>query len=204
MKNKLLIILGLLAISALVMVMPVAGIEASSTITGNITTAVISITTHGGITDLPLVPLATNSNATGITLDVTCNYPGWTVTAYDNLDKGIPTTGVDKPPTTRGKMANATTAGDYIAGAGQSNLTAALQIIGTTSPSGYYHATGIGSLPTVAGNRLSVYTGDYTYLGAGTFNAIPIEVQQQVAVNDPILASGHVYKIIVTFEALIP
>lgn len=184
------------------MVGPVAAVDATSTITGNISSYIDLTVTKSAITDWAFV-YGNNVNTSDVELRLVCNYPHWTIKAYDNLDT---VDSVAKPASTLGKMAEALKASPYTwrDGAGYPNLTAPMQIAGTDSPSGYYTSDGLGPLPIVDGGRLGVYTGASTYLGAGTFANMPIRIEQAVSYDDPVLASGYVYKIIVTFVASLP
>jgi hypothetical protein len=206
MKTKLLVILCVMVFAGAIMVGPVAGDSAISVISGNITGQYISITEAGTIANWVFVQ-GGNSNTTDITLGVTCNVPGWTVKAYDNLD--VPSGGSGaKPLTTRGRMAqaNSLAPGNYEQGANKPNLSSPLEIAGTSSPLGNYTAIGLDKLPTDSAGtlRLPVYQGASDYLGAGIFTSMPIRIDQPISYIDPVLANGQVYKIIVTFEALIP
>jgi hypothetical protein len=204
MKTKLLIIVCVMIFAGAAMVGPVAAVDATSTITGNISSYIDLTVTKSAISDWGFA-YGNNVNTSDVELQLVCNYPGWTIKAYDNLDV---VDSVAKPTTSRGKMAEALKASPYTwrAGSGKPNLTHQMEIAGTDSPSGYYFADGLGPLPLEGGtpDRLPVYHGANTYLGAGTFTQMPIRIEQEVTYDDPVLASGYVYKMIVTFVALIP
>ena len=198
MKTKLLVILCVLIFAGAAMVGPVAGATGISTITGNITSVMQLTVTNGAgspggdITNWAL-GLDSNINSTDVRLHVFCNYPGWAVTVNDSLD-------ASKPSTSRGKMAQSN-AGVYT---GYYNLSTPMSITGTDSPNGYYTQSG-GPLNTVdPGVPHSLYGGNTGYLGAGDFTLMPLTIQQTVIFADPVLPSGQLYRIVVTFVGSLP
>ena len=56
----------------------------------------------------------------------------------------------------------------------------------------------------VTDTPVTLYRGASGYLGAGDFTLMPIIIQQQVIYSDPVLESGDVYRIVVTFVGSLP
>jgi hypothetical protein len=193
MKTKLLVILSVMIFVGVVMVGPVTGATDQSTITGNIS-SFIDLKVDGNINNWALGQ-GVNINTTSITLNVTCNNPNWLVTVFDALDTAG---GNPKNITTRGKMAEATSAGAYV---GEYNLTTPMVIAGSTNAS---HYTGYSKSLNTAGTPEQIYLAHSDFTGAGIFDLMPIEIDQTVISADPVLPSTYIYKIIVTFVASLP
>lgn len=194
MKTKLLIILCTMIFAGAVMVGPVAAVDAKSPITGNISSYIALTVTGTGISNWPLALGPTpNVNTSDVTLLLVCNYPGWTISALDAMD----TAGRAKPAGSEGKMAESS-GGNYILP--DYYLETPMSILGTTSATHYTADTE----KSLTGSPQLIYTGVNAATGVGTFSNMPIQVSQIVTTNDAVLASGELYKIIVTFTALIP
>jgi hypothetical protein len=183
MKTKLLIIAGLLVIAFAAMIAPVMA-GSTATITGNVAKT-ITVNVNGTITDWPLTSGITNTNSTSVTLDVSSNSPGWVVSIKDALDGGKPSAGhlVDYTGSTYGTVALGSALG--ISSASVTGLTG-------------------GSVAALSGSDSTIETGASDYTGAGTFTATPLTFSQLVAITDPVLESGHTYRIIVTFTGTTP
>jgi hypothetical protein len=194
MKTKLLVVLGVLVLSAWTMINPVMAVDAQSTITANISSVISIEVTGAGITAWPLF-VGTNTNTTDVKLHVNCNNPPWLVTAVDALD---PAGGNPKNTTTRGKMAQSTSSGAYV---GDYNLTTTMGVAGADITNASFVGTA-GSLST-SGVPLNIYQGNPGFIGAGNFGDMPITITQVRLYTDPALPSGDLYKIVVTFTASI-
>jgi hypothetical protein len=161
----------------------------TSTITANITQE-LAIVVTGNINNWNLVQGSSNHNANSITLHLTSNYPSWQIAVNDSLDNS-------KPPTSRGKMA------EYIPGSTSYNvvknynLSNPMQLTGTLDPV-HYDAYGPVTLETTTPQ---LYTGHTDYTGAGDFTGMPVIIDQTVVYADPVLDSGEIYRIVVTFIA---
>jgi hypothetical protein len=195
MKTKLLVILCVMIFAGAVMVGPVAADTKQTTITGNISST-MSLVVNGAITDWNLV-YPGDQKVNIVTLNVTSNYPGWTVTVNDSLDSAG---GNPKNITTRGKMAQSNSGGAYV---GENNLTTAMQIQSTST----IHYTGNGALISLGtvdpGVPILIYTGDQGYLSAGNFDPMALTIAQPIQYADRGLPPGDKYKIILTFVATI-
>jgi hypothetical protein len=197
MKTKLLIILCVMIFAGAVMVGPVAAVDAKSPITGNISSYIALTVTGTGISNWPLALGPTpNVNTSNVTLLLVCNYPGWTISALDAMDT---VTNV-KPVGSVGRMAESNAIGEYVAP--NYYLETPMKILGTTHPSNVQYTA--STEKSLTGSPQLIYTGDIAATGVGTFSDMPIKVTQLVTTNDAVLASGELYKIIVTFTALIP
>jgi hypothetical protein len=198
MKTKLLIILIL---AGAAMVGPVAAVDATSTITGNITPYISLAVTGGSISGWSFVT-GPNTNSSTVTLLLTCNYPGWTITAADALNPGV--SAPAKPTGSRGAMAQSLASGEYKITDPHYWLHTNMGITGTSS-AGQYTADGAPpQLLNSDGTALGIYHGEVLPTGTGTFANMPIEINQLVTVADSVLPTDNLYKIIVTFTALIP
>jgi hypothetical protein len=192
MKTKVLILVGILIIAFAAVVAPaMAAGTGIATITGN-PAKTISLTVNGGTIGLNLDPTAPQpiTDSTTATLDVSSNSPGWTVSVKDALDGSKPSAG---------KMVNYTTASSTY---GTLALGSALNV-GSASyvsaPNGF-----VGTSHDLTGSDQAIETGASDTTAANSFTATALTFKQTVVITDPVLPSGQVYRIIVTFTGSTP
>ena len=198
MKTKLLVILCVMILAGACMVGPVAAVTDTSTITGNITPYISLEVTTDTIAGWAFVT-GVNTNTTDVRLQLVCNYPQWTITAADALN----TDGNAKPSESRGKMAQSDVDGHYVISDPHFYLHNNLGITGQ-SVSNQYTAAGGSRLLTDDGSPLQIYTGENHPSGTGTFSNMRSDISQEIVVADSVLPADNLYKIIVTFTALVP
>jgi len=191
MKKNLLVIISLVVVMSAVMVVPVVAAETgTSTITGNPGAAIAITVTGSGISNWALVAGQTNTDTSSVGLTVSSNKVGWTVSVKDAMDPD--TTPAPKTTGTAGRMTEWTESSSTW---GASSLAAAMHVTGATVDT---KTTG-GVERTLTGSDQTIETG----LAEVSSQSMGITIGQTVAYTDPILPSGKVYRIIVTFTGAV-
>ena len=185
MKTKLFLIVGFLIIVSVMMVAPVAALEAKTAVSGT-----LAKTVSLGVAETGTIILTPGSTTTLLlTLSASQNCAG-TITAVD------PMTPI-KSPDTNGHMANWTIAGD-----------GAYPDIVTQGPN---PATKLTAKMTLQGASAGVYTAEglivnlgsvhtlYTISGGGSNGALGATFSQFTALTDTPLPGTNIYRIPVSF-----
>jgi len=180
MKTKLILLLSVLVIASVVIVLPVSAAGNIANITGN-PVNYISIYETGDITNWNLIQDSLNVNTSSCTLNVTTNRIGWTVGVHDALDGG------KTQPGHMEQWDGVSYGSKYLQNA---------MVMDSVPLVGSYTTTPV----TLNGTSQVIWTGVNGLGGTGSWDPIPITIEQQVVHADESLPSS-VYRIIVTFTA---
>ncbi len=149
----------------------------------SVSASTISVDVSGNIDNMAFNPGQTNMDTSGIKLSITTSdiTSGWTVKVSDLSNSG-------KSPSYSGRL---------VEWDGSQYVTSGPKVLGTNvTVMGYAGNNMINSTATLGPIGSTIESGSTS----NTWSNIPIVIKQYVDYNDMYLATGHVYKTLITFE----